>query len=156
MAQTHAEPIAAPGPSGGLVNAVGRRVRTRVAKTRYLDALRAGNTRSAAAAVAGVHRATTWRWAEQSVAFTKEVELAESEAVERMEAAFYRAAITGSWRAMLAWLERRVPEKWGPQAALKIELTDERRAAAELIERLQTMTLAEKEAELLELRSLTE
>ncbi len=83
-------------------------------KTRevILNALRAGMTRSAAAATAGVHRSQMTRWLARYAAFATEVDIAEAQAEARFTAVITRAANDGDTRSALEWLKRRRREDW--------------------------------------------
>lgn len=89
--------------------------RTRAA----LEALAMGCTKEAAAGVAGVTRATLYRWMADET-FRDEVEKAEHTA----EAAYtysVQAAVPKNWQAAAWWLERRRHEAYGRRD--RIEMT---------------------------------
>ena len=98
------------------------------AKARYLDALRRGNTRGAAAASAGVSRRTPELHAASDPAFAEEIDAAEAAAVARVEDALFQKAIEGNVKAILAWLHNRAPEQWKSvrrlEAKVEATLTD--------------------------------
>jgi transposase len=99
-------------------------------KARLLEAVRAGVPVEVAAEYAGISRSTYYRWlslAEEDDrfrAFRDEVRTAEAEA-EVHATATLRKAMGDDWRAALAYLERRHPERWGRRRAE--ELTRKRR-----------------------------
>jgi hypothetical protein len=98
-----------------------------------LAMLRAGNTRSAAAAAAGVDRSQLWRWMARDATFRNAIEKAEAEAKLRFVGQIDRAVTDGTWQAAAWWLERRRPDAWGKRE--RVDLTVRREAerlAAEL------------------------
>lgn len=86
-----------------------------------LNALRAGNTRSAAAAHAEISRQTFYRWIEEDETFRDSVEKAEADAEVRFAAQVAHAASTGTWQAAAWWLERRRPADFALRS--KLEMT---------------------------------
>jgi hypothetical protein len=72
-----------------------------------LNALRIGNTRTAAAALAEIGRDTLWEWTQSDPTFSNAVERAESEAETRFLGNVAKAAADGTWQAAAWWLERR-------------------------------------------------
>jgi transposase-like protein len=99
--------------------------RTKLTSQRMLviqKALRAGSTRKAAAAVAGVGESTFYDWmragandegsnlARQLVVV---VEAAEGEAELRAATTINEAIDKGDWKAAAWWLERRRRQEWG-------------------------------------------
>lgn len=88
-------------------------------KGHILDSLRAGNTRTDAAAYAGISHSTLFEWIRRSKAnpegpfgaFFDEVKKAEADAVVRNVALIQKAA-TDTWQAAAWWLERKYPEHW--------------------------------------------
>jgi predicted HNH restriction endonuclease len=88
----------------------GRRTKaTDARKDALLSALRAGNTRQAAAAFAEIDRATFYRWINADAAFRDTVEKAEADAEVRFASHVARAATNGTWQAAAWWLERLRP-----------------------------------------------
>ena len=83
-------------------------------KDRIVKAMGAGNYLEAAARSAGVHPSTVYRWLERAEQeaeglyrdFAEDVRRAEAEA-EVHAVAIVRRAMSGDWRAALAYLERR-------------------------------------------------
>lgn len=86
-----------------------------------LNALRAGNTRGAAAAYAEISRQTFYRWLESDVSFRDSVEKAEAEAEVRFAAQVAKAATNGTWQAAAWWLERRRPNDFALRS--RVEMT---------------------------------
>lgn len=87
---------------------MGRRTKATDGRLEALfTALRAGNTRRAAAAHAEIHHATFYRWLDEDATFRDGVEKAEADAEVRFEAIVARAAQDGTWQAAAWWLERR-------------------------------------------------
>jgi hypothetical protein len=85
-----------------------------------LVALRAGNTREAAAAHAEIDRTTLYRWLDRTSGLRVRVEKAEADAEVRFTAQVARAA-GNDWKAAVFWLERRRPQSYGrAQAAAAV------------------------------------
>lgn len=100
---------------------------------RIVTAIRAGNTREAAAGYGGVHAATLYRWlAKGKVArngskcreLYEAVKDAENEC-ELTSVAIIRAAAQRHWTAAAWWLERRRPDQWGRKESLDITIRRE-------------------------------
>lgn len=82
-------------------------------RTAILRSLRAGNTRTAASACAGISRECFYNWLRSDVTFSDAVEKAEAEAEVSHVANVVKAAAEGNWTASAWWLERRRYEDWG-------------------------------------------
>ena len=92
---------------------MGRRSKATEARIEaLLVALRAGNTREAAAGHAGIVRTTLYRWVESDPALRTRVEKAEADAEVRFEAQVAQGA-GEDWRAAAWWLEHRRPASYG-------------------------------------------
>jgi hypothetical protein len=79
-----------------------------------LIALRAGNTREAAATHAGIDRTTLHRWSSADPVLLARIEKAEADAEVRFVALISQAAgIPEGWRAATWWLERRRRAAYG-------------------------------------------
>ena len=93
--------------------------------TGLLNALRIGNTRTAACAHADISRETFYRWLDD-VTFRDAVEKAEGEAEGRFLARVAQAAGT-TWQAAAWWLERRRAEHYGQRQRvdMTVEIRDE-------------------------------
>ena len=91
-----------------------------------------GNTRTAAAAYAGIHRDTLYAWLARRPMFAQAVEKAEADAEVRATATVLKAAQKGTWQAAAWWLERRRPADYGRRGRLDVhvELEAEVRAIA--------------------------
>lgn len=89
-----------------------------------LDALRHGNTRTAAAAAAGIARGQLYSWMERFPTFRDDVEKAEADAELAMVSKITTAAVE-SWTAAAWWLERRRPNDWGRVDRVEITLRQE-------------------------------
>lgn len=99
---------------------------------RILAALRAGNTEADAAAYAGVDDATMRRWKAKDAQFRAAVQVAKAGAKIFAVTTIHKAIQSGSWKAALAWLERRYPSEWGKRDTLDINIRAEaERIAAE-------------------------
>lgn len=87
---------------------------------RIIQAIRAGNYRETAAAYAGIHIGTFYRWLQKGERaksgpyreFREAIERAEAEAEVRHVAIVAKAA-TDDPKAAMWWLERRFPDRWG-------------------------------------------
>ena len=89
-----------------------------------LNALRLGNTRTAAAAYAEVDRVNLWRWIEDDATFRNAVEKAEADAEARFVGQIVKAAHDGTWTAAAWWLERRRREHYGKQERVEVTGAD--------------------------------
>jgi hypothetical protein len=76
-----------------------------------IDCLKAGNTRTAAAALAGIDQDTLTNWINRYSDFSEAVKKAEAEAETRSVKIIQEAA-NHSWQAAAWWLERRRYEDW--------------------------------------------
>ncbi len=90
-------------------------------KEAILAALRAGNTRTAAAAAGGVDRHTLRRWVDSDAPFCADVEKAEGEAEKRFLRVVEDAAIGGTWQAAAWWLERRRKDDYAQKNIQQLE-----------------------------------
>lgn len=81
---------------------------------RILTALRAGNTRKAAAGYGGIDERTLERWMQRNVGFVGRVKLAEAEAEVSVVTRLLTQIQAGDVAAIRFWLERRRSETWGP------------------------------------------
>lgn len=84
---------------------------------RTVTALRAGNTREAAASYGGVDERTFVRWMRSNVGFVGRVKLAGAEAHVNVVARLITQVQVGDVAAMKFWLERRHPAERGPPKA---------------------------------------
>lgn len=93
--------------------AEGRAGRFGVAKREaYLEALRDGQRRVAAARFVGVAPSTVTRFAKEHPEFARAIDEAEMEANEVVEDALYQAAASGNVIACQVWLYNREPDRW--------------------------------------------
>lgn len=88
-----------------------------------LTALRAGNTRKASCAYAGVSEDTFALMLKRHSDFADAVEKAEADAEVRHVANIAKAAGEGVWTASAWWLERRRHEDWGRRDKVEILAT---------------------------------
>lgn len=97
-----------------------------------VEALAAGNTRRAAARLAGIDQGTLENWMRRYAGFSAAVEKAEADAEVRHVANIARAADGGTWTASAWWLERRRHQDWGKVDRIELEVRQaaERVAAA--------------------------
>jgi transposase-like protein len=122
-----------------------RTFRTEQRAAIILNALRAGNTREAAAAYAGMSHDTLTRWRRADASFRRAVDEAEATAEVRMatvvaDAAFGRPAQYDDMGRLIRaevrpdphhaewWLERRRPHAWGRRVSVDIRAVVERYA----------------------------
>jgi transposase len=106
--------------------------RTPDREARLLEALRAGNTRSAACHYAGIDQGTLANWLARYSDFSDAINKAEADAEVRMVAQIARAAHDGTWTAAAWWLERRRPDDYGRRDRVEITLRQQaERLAAE-------------------------
>jgi hypothetical protein len=89
----------------------GRAIDREKARAAILQALKAAATREAAAEYAGIDRITLWRWLKDDETFATEVRNAESSWQVQATALMLKAAVSGSWQAALALLERHPQSK---------------------------------------------
>jgi transposase len=95
--------------------------RTPEREKRLLQAIRAGNTRRAAAAYAGISDDSLERWAKRCADFADALTRAEAES-EVALVAIVRQAASQDWRAAMAILERRWPDSWGKREKLDLDV----------------------------------
>lgn len=92
-----------------------------------LNALRIGNTRTAACALADISLDTLAAWSAATPEFLGAIERAESEAESRFLGNVAKAAADGTWQAAAWWLERR---RWQDYRRREgIEVSDARKGA---------------------------
>lgn len=89
-------------------------------KKQILAAIRAGNTRTAAAEYVGIPRQTLWVWAKDNATFHDELLQAEAQAEIRIATKLVRAIDEGDTAAARWWLERRRPEDWRKREELQL------------------------------------
>ena len=101
-------------------------------RDKLLKAIRVGNDKKVACALAGISEATLYRWLELAQKKNARAELREfRESLERAEAEaevlkvgrVSQAADNGRWQAAAWWLERKHPERWGQQTKIKTEVS---------------------------------
>jgi len=80
-------------------------------ETRITQALRAGNTRRAACAYAGISQDTFANWLKSNSHFADAIEKAEGDAEVRNVAIIQKAA-DSTWQAAAWWLERKHKADW--------------------------------------------
>lgn len=83
------------------------------------EALRAGNTRTAAGAYAGISHQTFTNWFKGNEDFADAVLKAEADAEVR-NVAIIQTAAKETWTAAAWWLERRKPENWRQKKDLNV------------------------------------
>jgi hypothetical protein len=85
------------------------------------DALKAGNTRTAAVGAAGIDYTTFCDWLRDYPQFSQAVIRAEHEAEAGYVEVLKKAAANGDWRAAESWLKRRRREDWGDNVAIDVD-----------------------------------
>jgi hypothetical protein len=89
-------------------------------RDKILQALRAGNTRGASCAYAGLSADTFALMLKRHSEFSEAVKEAEASAEVRHVANIAKAAKLGNWTASAWWLERRRHEDWGRKDRVEI------------------------------------
>jgi len=82
------------------------------ARRKVLEALAQGASISGAARIAGVARATIYRWMEKSARFAQQVADAYEEGTDHLEDVVLRMALEGNTQAAIFLLKGRRPQKW--------------------------------------------
>ena len=80
-------------------------------------------TRSGAAAMADIGKATFYRWLDDDETLRDAVQKAESVAESRYLSRVTKAAMEGTWQAAAWWLERRMPEHYSLRNLSKVEVS---------------------------------
>jgi len=136
-------------------------LRTEERRDVILQALRAGNTREAAAGYADMSAVTLWRWLKDDEDFQREVARAEATAEVRMatviaDAAFGRPAQYDAEGRVLRgevkpdpsraewWLERRRPHAWGKRIDINVRAIVEQYATDNGLDAGELMAEAER------------
>jgi transposase len=97
--------------------------------TAIVERMRNGSFLEHAARLSGVHPVTVWRWLEQGdeegapepyASFATDFRRAEAEAEENAKEQL-RTWGGVEWKATLAFLERRFPDRWGPKSEQRIQ-----------------------------------
>lgn len=104
--------------------------RTPEREARLYEALRAGNTRRASCAYAGISESTLATWLERYNDFRDAIEKAEADAEIRNVAIIQKAA-SATWQAAAWWLERKRKGDW----AQRTETTGDGGGAVEVLVR---------------------
>lgn len=87
-------------------------------RSAVLEALKVGNTRRSASAVAGVTHDTFYRWFRDDKTFADAVARAEGEA-EAFFVSRLKAGADEDWRAAESWLKRARRDEWGDAPDLR-------------------------------------
>jgi hypothetical protein len=96
----------------------------------YLDRLREGYRRGAAAEAVGVTRQLVTTYCQADKSFSQECEQAELDANEPVEDALYQAALSGNVRAAETWLYNRSADRWKRRLDVTTDLLPRVREAA--------------------------
>ena len=108
-----------------------------------LAALEKGHTRSAAAALAGIHRSTLWEWCTEDADMAEACDIAEARAEASIADRLIQDAAGRDWKASITWLEHRRRTDWKPPTVTTevsgpdggpIELADIRRKVASILD----------------------
>lgn len=138
-----------------------RNVRNEQRAQVIINALRAGNTREAAAVYSGISHDTFARWKRDDAKFRRACDEAEASCEVRMativaDAAFgrpaqyddagrvIRAEVKADADKALQWLERRRPHAWGRRITMDVRATIERYAAAQGLDPEELIAEAER------------
>lgn len=103
-------------------------------RKRILEALRQGNTRRVAVALAGISYETFCDWMRKHPDFSEQCKNAEAEA-ELASVQIIRKAAIDTWQAAAWWLERRRPEEWGNSHVVKVRLEREVEALLDFLQK---------------------
>lgn len=115
----------------------------------YLQALRGGMRRTAAAEAAGVSFPTVWAAMKEDAAFADAVDVAEVEACDPIENALREAAQSGNVPAIQTWLYGRSKGRWKPPN-VKTEVSGPDGGPIEHEVKLDLSSLSDEELESLE------
>src|ERR1051326_7638986 len=110
------------GRRGGGVMAGRPTKKTPAVEKRILQALKNGNTRTAAAGAGGITKETFYTWMADFSDFSDAIKKAEAEAEGAHVAIVRQAGVDGQWQASAWWLERRRNEAWGRKDLLANKL----------------------------------
>jgi len=119
-------------------------VRTKARRAVVLKALESGHTRSAAAALAGMHRSTLWEWVTEDPDMAMACDIAEAMAEAKVADALVTQAVGRDWKASITWLQHRRRTDWKPPTITQevsgpdggpIELADIRRKVESILDR---------------------
>lgn len=102
-------------------------------RKRILEALRQGNTRKVAVALAAINYDTFCEWLRQYPEFSEQIKNAEAEAELASVKIIRKAAIT-TWQAAAWWLERRRPEEWATSHVVRVRLEREVEALLDFLQ----------------------
>lgn len=110
----------------------------------YLDHLRGGLKRTAAAEAIGISRQVTWQFSKDHEWFRLAVEQAELDAasrdVEEVEDALKMAALSGNVTAIQVFLYNRAPDKWGDRRNVTMTVRQTKAIADAEIARMAALT----------------
>lgn len=87
----------------------------------FLQLLREGTRRGAAAQAVGIHRSTVNDYVNKHPAFGEDISAAEMEANDLVVDALYQAALAGNVVAIQVWLYNRCPDEWADRRQQKTE-----------------------------------
>jgi hypothetical protein len=86
----------------------------------YLELLRAGQRRGAAAHAVGVTRQTVSQYKKRDLEFAALCDDAEMDANEEVEDALFQAALSGNVTAVQVWLYNRWPDRWADRRNVRV------------------------------------
>jgi len=99
--------------------------RTKETSDKVYEAISDGNTHKVAAALAGIHVSTFYRWMEDDSEFSDTVRKAEAFS-ESFHVEQIRKASNSNWTASAWMLERRNNQEWGKKDRLDVTSGDEK------------------------------
>jgi hypothetical protein len=102
----------------------------KVSREKILQALKAGNTRRAAAGYAGIHWDTFYAWLADDPTFSDAVYQAEANPEVICATSIVKAAQKGDWRAGDKWLSKRRRDEWGDEINVRLLSNEQLRALA--------------------------
>ncbi|MCA1596084.1 MAG: hypothetical protein LC772_06635 [Chloroflexi bacterium] len=103
-------------------------------RAQFLEELRKGTRRGAAAESIGISRETIRIAYNTEPEFAAAVEQAEMDANELVENALFVAAKTGNVQACQTWLYNRMPERWKDKRSVSLSHQFEKMSNAELLQ----------------------
>lgn len=121
-------------------------------RTKYLENLREGMRRGAAAQDVGISRETARLAYNAEPEFAAAVEQAEMDANEEIEDALREAALSGNVTAAQVWLYNRVPDRWMDKR--NVQVTGPGGGAVRLETRYAELSDQEIEARIVELENI--
>lgn len=107
----------------------------------YLDALRRGLRRGAAAASVGISPERICQWCKEHPEFRDEIDRAELAAIGQVEDALFQKCLAGHPACIMFYLMNRAPEEWKDRRAVNHLPTESQYSEAQLQEMLKARGL---------------